>query len=249
MNNASDLKSITSMEGPKRAGLLLFALVFGVFGLWAALAPLDGAAFAPGKVTVKSYKKVVQHLEGGIVADILVRDGDIVSEGEPLLIMDDTQATSELEIASTQFNALKAKESRLIAERDNLDQVVYPQILDTASSNTNEEIQAQNQIFLARKETMAGSKEILEQRVQQLQNQVAGMRAQLETKELLATSFAEELADTKTLLEQGFSEKTRLREIERSFASYSGEAAELVANIAATEIQIGEARSENNPKG
>ena len=64
---------VTSMERPKSLGIFMLAITFGVFGLWAALAPLDGAAFAPGTVTVKSFKKSVQHLEGGIVADILVR--------------------------------------------------------------------------------------------------------------------------------------------------------------------------------
>ena len=72
---------ITSMEGARRFGLVLFAIVFVVFGLWAALAPLDGAAFAPGSVTVKSYTKAVQHLEGGIVSDILVEEGDLVNSG------------------------------------------------------------------------------------------------------------------------------------------------------------------------
>ena len=82
--------------------------------------------------------------------------------------------------------------------------------------------------------------QILEQRVNQLQNQVRGMEALQTTKESLAQSFSEELEDTQKLLDQGFSEKTRLREAERSFASFSGEAAELSANIAATRVQIGE---------
>jgi epimerase transport system membrane fusion protein len=87
---------LQSMEGPKRIGLTLFFLVFGVFGFWSAFAPLDGAAFAPGVVTVKSYKKVVQHLEGGIVADILAQDGDLVQIGQPLLVLDDTQPKASL---------------------------------------------------------------------------------------------------------------------------------------------------------
>ena len=77
-NSGPFADSRTSMESAKRIGLTLFALVFGFFGLWAGLAPLDGAAFAPGTVKVKSYKKAVQHLEGGIVSDILVENGDLV---------------------------------------------------------------------------------------------------------------------------------------------------------------------------
>lgn len=233
---------ITNMEGPKRIGLILFFLVFGVFGFWAVLAPLDGAAFAPGTVTVKSYKKVVQHLEGGIVAEILARNGDLVQAGQPLLVLDDTQVSASLEIANSQYIALKAKEARLIAERDGLESVGYPTSLSAADQRTRQEIAAQNEIFAARKAANEGRIEILEQRISQLQNQVVGMQALRASKEQLAASFEEELKDTQSLLDQGFSEKTRLREVERNFASFSGEAAELTANIAATEVQVGEAR-------
>ncbi len=244
-NNPDDpngIDRISSMKGPQRAGMMLFAIVFGVFGFWAAVAPLDGNAFAPGNVTVRSYKKVVQHLEGGLVSDILARDGDLVREGQPILIIDDTQAKADLQVANTQFIALKAREARLIAERDGSEQVAYSAELSPVDDRVQEEIVAQNAIFDARRTANEGRNSILEQRIQQLENQVQGMRALRETKQLLADSYAEELSDTQTLLEQGFSEKTRLREVERNFASFSGEAAELTSNIAATEVQIGEAQ-------
>lgn len=238
------LDAITSMETPKRAGLLLFALVFGVFGLWASIAPLDGAAFAPGQVTVRSYKKIVQHLEGGIVAQIQVRNGDVVNRGDTLLILDDTQARADLETANARYIGLKVREARLIAERDQFDEVRFPAELSRTDSRVAEEMDAQVSIFQARKAANEGSIEILEQRIEQLQSQLEGMRAVREAKLLLANSFEEELADTRTLLEQGFSDINRLRTAERSYASYSGEAAELAANISATEVRIGEARLE-----
>lgn len=235
---------ITSMDGARRIGLVLLTLVFGVFGLWAATAPLDGAAFGAGTVTVKSYKKTVQHLEGGIVADIFVRDGDLVQAGDPLLILDDTQSLAQLEIANTQRIALQAREARLIAERDGLAQVTYPRRLDSADPRVRAEIAAQNEIFQARKTANDGRIQILEQRIEQLQSQITGMQAQRETKELLAESYQEELQDTRSLLDQGFSDKSLLRQAERSFASYSGEAAELSARIASTEVQVGETQLE-----
>ena len=100
------------IEMPKRLGLIILVLVFGVFGVWSAVAPLDSAAHAGGEVTVRSYTKVVQHLEGGIVGEILVQDGDSVKMGDPLLILDNTQAQSDLEIAKSQFGVLKAREAR-----------------------------------------------------------------------------------------------------------------------------------------
>jgi len=235
-----DGSDLSSVDGAKRIGLTIFFLVFGVFGLWSVLAPLDGAAYAPGTVTVKSYKKTVQHLEGGIVADILVRDGVVVEAGQPLLILYDTQSMSSLEIKASQHAALKMREARLIAERDKSDGVVYTQDPTFSETDVEQEVTAQNQIFAARRTANEGRREILKQRVSQLQNQIEGMEALRQSKELLAQSYAEELSDTQVLLAQGFSEKTRLRQAERSYAAFSGEAAELTANISSTQVQIGE---------
>lgn len=233
---------ITSMRTPRRIGMLIFILVFGVFGMWAALAPLDSSAHGAGSVTVRSYKKVIQHLEGGIVADIVVRDGDRVQAGDPLLILDETQPLAQLEIARSQSIALRVREARLIAERDKLDRVIYPESLSSSDPRVAEEIAAQNGIFNARKSALENSIEILQQRVEQLQSQVVGLRALKQSKEQLAASYLEELEDTQTLLNRGFSDKTRLRDIERNYASFEGEAADLTAKIAATEVQIGETR-------
>ena len=157
-----------------------------------------------------------------------------------MLALDDTQARASLEIVNSQYVALRMREARLISERDGASKVEYPTALALSSTNAAQEVDAQNQLFEARRESNQGRIQILKQRVNQLQNQVRGMEALQATKEALAKSFAEELEDTQKLLDQGFSEKTRLREAERSFASFSGEAAELTANIAATQVQIGE---------
>jgi len=233
---------ILDIHKPRQIGITLLIAVFGVFGLWAAFAPLDGAAFAPGTVTVRSYKKIIQHLEGGIVSQIVARDGDLVEEGQPILILDDTQAKAELEIANTQLIGLLARESRLLAERDDLDEISYLSISNSGDQRADGQIQAQNAIFEARRAANNGRNEILTQRIVQLENQIEGMQALKETKDLLATSYAEELEDTRALLEKGFSEKTRVRELERNFAAISGDSAELASNIAASEVQIGETR-------
>jgi epimerase transport system membrane fusion protein len=230
------------MDTPMRVGLLIIFLVFGIFGVWAAVAPIEGAAHAPGIVVVKTYKKLVQHLEGGIVSEILAQNGDYVSAGEPLLILDNTQPLAQLEITNSQFVALKAIESRLIAERDEHSAVIYPDSLTRGELNASEEMSAQTQIFQARKAANEGAIEVLEQRIEQLQSKRVGLHALKTSKETLAASYAEELVDVRELLSQGFSDKTRVRELERSHALSSGEAAELTASISTTEIEIGEAR-------
>lgn len=230
----------TGIEAPRRAGLIIALLVFGVFGTWAVLAPIEGAAHAPGTVTVRSYKKTIQHLEGGMINRILVQNGDHVEIGDVLLELDSTQSVVQLELVNAQATALMAMEARLIAERDGLEHVEYPASLSRTDSDAIAEMAAQDQIFQARKATHDSNVAVLEQRIEQLRSRVEGLKAMKESKELLAASFNEELSDTRILLEQGFSDKLRLRDLERNYASYKGEAAELIANISSTEMQIGE---------
>ena len=232
----------TSIEMPKRVGLIIFFLVFGVFGVWAAFAPINGAAHAAGTVLVKSNNKIVQHLEGGIVSEIEVQNGDFVNSGDALLTLDNTQSLAQLGIFRSQYIALKARESRLIAERDVLDSVVFPVDLSANTAAIQEERNAQLQIFAARKAANDGEKAVLEQRIEQLQSRVTGLKAVRESKDELAQSFSDELQDIQALLDQGFSDKTRLRAIERNYSVTKGEAAEIMATISATEVQIGETR-------
>lgn len=232
----------TSMESPKRIGLLIFFLVFGVFGVWASVAPIDGAAHAPGTVIVRSNRQVVQHLEGGIVSEIRARNGDRVEAGDPLLVLDNTQSLAQLEIARAQYIALRALEARLIAERDGLDQVEFPLELSALEGEAMMEMASQQAVFQTRKNSLEGSIEVLEQRIDQLESRLDGMRAMRQSREDLAASFAEELDDVTALLAEGFSDKNRLRELQRSAATLRGEAAELTANISSTEMEIGETR-------
>ena len=228
------------LSSPKKVGMTIFIVIFGFCGSWAAFAPIDGAAVASGFVNVRSYSKVVQHLEGGIISDIFVENGARVQGGQPILELNNTQPLAQLEIVNSQFIALTALETRLMAERDGLDDINYPGSLSTADTRVREETAAQTEIFRARKAALDGSIEVLRQRIGQLESQVVGLAALKVSKEQLAASYTEELEDVQVLLSQGFSEKTRVRELERNVASFNGEAADLTANIASAEIQIGE---------
>ena len=110
----------------RRIGVGIVVVTFGIFGLWSLIAPLQSAALAPGTVMVKGSRKNIEHLEGGIVSELLVRDGDSVEQDDLLIRLDDTQARAQLEISMGQYYAVKALESRLQAERDNFPAVQYP---------------------------------------------------------------------------------------------------------------------------
>lgn len=226
---------------PRRFGIALIVLVFGVFGIWSAVAPLDSAALAPGVVTVKSYKKTIQHLKGGIVEAIMVRDGDHVMAGDTLLIMNDTQPRAQLEIARGQVFAFNAIEARLLAERDNLDTIA----MDSEFSQDpimRAELQSQRQFFNARKNARQGEASVFNQRMEQLQANVSGLQALKTSKESLVKSYEEEIEEYRDLLKEGYADKIRLRELERNNSRLQGEVAEHLSAIASTRIQVGETK-------
>ncbi len=237
--NQIELK--TTDAGFKVIGLIILAITFGLFGGWAAFAPLDSAALAPGVVTVKNYRKTVQHLEGGIVKEILVRDGDVVTKDEVLIVLDDTQARAQLEILRSQFISLKTLESRLLSERDDLKRVRYPEDLSGLDdARLREAEQGQNQVFIARKNAREGEISVLKQRIEQLKSQIAGIKAIQDSQRTLAASYREEIGELESLVKEGYADKQRLRELKRSLARLYGEIGEGKSTIAANEIKIGE---------
>ena len=238
----STIKFDSDLNTHKRFGLTAFFLLFGFGGIWAATAPIEGAAIASGQVTVKSFSKVVQHLEGGIIRDIFVEDGDFVEANEPILEIDNTQSLVELEAQNQMLFSLRALEMRLEAERDGRNSLSYPASFNSMGRQGEEEMAVQIEIFNARRSANDGSKEILEQRIEQLQSEIIGYQGLQASKEKLADSFNEELSDIRELLSQGFSDKNSLRALERDVSTAEGEVAELTATIASTEVAIGEAK-------
>ncbi|GAB3269718.1 HlyD family type I secretion periplasmic adaptor subunit [Parahaliea aestuarii] len=231
----------TSDTRYRRIGAVILFLVFVVFGGWAAFAPLDSAALAPGVVTVKNYRKTLQHLEGGIVDDILVREGDAVKAGDALIVLDATQYRAESEVLRGQYIALRALESRLLAERDGLAEVVYaPDFLALEDPRVAAAMASQDEIFNARMSANAGERQVLEQRVEQLQSQIAGVEAVRDSNARLLASYESEMKDLQSLQERGFTGKQRLTEVQRAYASLVGENAEALSEIAANRIRIGE---------
>jgi epimerase transport system membrane fusion protein len=226
-------------------GMIVLLSTLGFFGLWAYLAPIDGAAMAPGFVAVKSHKKTVQHLDGGIVSQLLVKDGDIVKEGDLLLMLDGTENKAQLEIARGQFITLTAQVARLNAERDGNKSITYPGTLDNAADvRISEAKKTENQLFVARRNAHEGEMAVLKQRVGQLNSKIDGFKGQRKSKQDLVASYSEEARDLKELLAEGFADKQRLRDMERSYMLNNGEISALSSEIAASEIQIGETKLE-----
>lgn len=239
--------SVTTAQLPvddrptRRVGFLIVMVTFGLFGGWAVFAPLESAALAPGVVTVKSYRKTVQHLEGGIVRELRVHDGDRVTAGDVLLVLDNTQARSETEMMRSQLIAARELEARLVAERDGLAEPAAVPDLDATDPRVREARDSEARIFQTRRSGLLGEIGIQEKAIRQIEEQIRGFRAIIASKQTLATSYQEEIVDLRALLAEGYVDKQRLREQERSLARLQAEVVEHQSASARAQVQIGEA--------
>ncbi len=224
-------------------GLGIIFLFFGILGGWAALAPLSRGAVAAGTVKIEGHRKTVQHLEGGIVADIKVREGDVVAAGQTLITLDQTRPKASLEVLKGQLLAFRALEARLIAERDLHDQVSFPkELLVQTSFDTQKAIEGQRGIFQARLESLNSQSGILNQRIAQYREEIRGMRAEMKAQDTQLELMNEEVIAAEKLFEKGLLRKPRLLELKRRNVEIEGARAKNQANVARVEQNITESR-------
>jgi len=225
-------------------GFLIVLALFGGFGIWAMVAPLASSANAPGVIVVESYRKTLQHLEGGIVKTIGVRDGQVVQKGQVLMTLEDTQPRAQLEVMRGQYFIIIAREARLLAQRDRLGKVNYPGELLSSQNDprVQDAIRVQNQTFSARKAANEGEISLYQQQIGQLQAKGRGLRSQRLNHEQLVASYVSELEDFRALLKEGYAEKQRVREFERNLSQSEGQLGEISANVAAVDLQVSETK-------
>jgi HlyD family secretion protein len=224
--------------------LIIAALVLG-FMAWSWLAPLGSAVNANGQVIVDGAHKTIQHLERGIVREILVKDGDKVSAGQVLVRLNDTQAKASLKSASDGYHAAEALVARLAAEQAQAPEVTFPADLAAAAQSDRDAakmIGGQTDTFTARRRELASQTDILNQRIAQAQAEIAGHQAQIAAEDLQTKLLAEELNGLNYLLAKGLVPKPQVLEKQRMQAEIAGQRAENVAAIARAQQAIGENR-------
>ncbi len=226
----------------RRQGVALVLVVFAGFGAWASLAPLTSAALAPGVITVEHNRKTVQHLEGGIIRSLAVHDGDAVQQGQVIATLDDTQPHAQLEVLRGQFYIRIAQLARLAAQRDALPVVQYPQelLVHRDDSRVQDAIRLQDQTFTVRRTANDGERAVYRGQIEQLRAKVTGLHAQKRSRDRLVESYRGELADFKSLLKEGFTEKQKVEEMDRALAQSEGQRGELQSEIAASRLHIAE---------
>jgi HlyD family secretion protein len=228
-------------------GLLAISACFGGFGGWALLARLNSAASAPGIVVVDSHRKTVQHLEGGILRELLVREGELVKSGQPLALLDTTQAEAQHGQLTSQQVTLQARISRLRAEQQNQRTFTIPPELAGRLNEplVAEAVEAQRRLFEARWRAYDSASAIVTKRIQQFREQITSAQSQLQAVEKRLSLVQEDLRNATFLYDRGYEKRTRLLELQRNIEELNGQAsqqrgviAQAQQSIAGSEMEI-----------
>lgn len=228
-------------------GMLVIVTAFGGAGYWSMKTQIHGAVVAPAELRVESKSKPVQHTEGGLVGEILVREGDTVEAGDVLLRFDQTTQGASLAIVVTQLDGLMARRARLLAERDGLTSVTFPgALLEKARrvSDVGKEVSDQRRLFTARLESYRQQAAQLRQRIGQLNNEIEGARSRRDSFDAQYTSVNDELKVQQRLLQRGLTTRQRAQEFIREKARIEGEQGALNAEISRLRRQIDETKIE-----
>lgn len=243
LDNAEEIKEVTESIAPiSKWGMIITAFVTGFFILWAGLAPLESASIATGSVVLHENRKTIQHLEGGIISEILVKEGDVVTQGQPLMTLNATSATAQQQLLLGQLRNALATEARLLAERDDLTEVNFDSIYEAglANNKTEEVIASQKRLFETRRATIIGQVDILQERIMQYNDQIEGLSAQITEVKAQSALIGEEVKTVSHLLDKGLEQKPRLLALKRKQSELKGQAAQFISEIATIQGSISE---------
>lgn len=222
------------------ASVLIGFLV--LFGLWAAIVPLDSAVMAQGVVAVESKRKKVQHLEGGILERVAVRDGDLVSAGQVLAVLNQTDSAAALNVLLSEQDSILAQEARLRAEMNGDDALNFAMELQVRRKipAAIAAMEGQTRLFQQRRDSLASEIAILENRRGQYLQIVDGLEAQLASVKRQTALIDEEQAAFQALYDKGLAPLPRLLAVKRARAALDGQRGELISSIAENRLRASE---------
>ena len=224
------------------AGYIVIGMTFGVGGVWATVAKLDKAVIASGFVETETNRKTVQHLEGGIVREILVKEGEHVADGEVLFRLEQVQAEANNELLRNQLDSSLALEARLIAERDGSADIAWPDEFKDrlAEPNLSHILVDQVHQFEERRASMAGQKSVLESRIAQLHSEIDGVAIEKDSTEKQSNYINQELVGLRGLAAKQLVPITRVYAMERERTRLDGSIGRAIADAAKAQNSIEE---------
>ena len=236
MTAQQDINKRWSALRPVLTGVLAIVVLVGGFGTWAMESEITGAIIAHGRIEVDQNRQVVQHLDGGVVSEILVKEGDTVTEGQLLVRLDAEQLQSEMAVVEGQLFEVLARRARFEAERDNATALVFqPLLAESTNPIAPGLMEGQNRLFQARIESETQEKSQLARRREQIGNQIDGIDAQQVALGTQLDLITEELVNQQSLLDRGLAQASGVLALQRQQASLLGQSGELTASRAEAE--------------
>ncbi|RYJ03052.1 MAG: HlyD family type I secretion periplasmic adaptor subunit, partial [Acetobacteraceae bacterium] len=232
-----------ALRGPRRAGQTVMVVFIGGFFAWGLTAPIAGGAVAPGIISPDGSRRTVQHLEGGIIAAIRVRDGDRVSAGDPLVLIESLQARTVYNSLLDQHRTLVAMRARLESEQADSSTLIFPEGLAQTEAGMDLALilNGQKALFATRRAAHESRKEVLRLRIEQSEEQIRGTEAQVASATQQLQLIAEELVGKEALLRQGLVPRPEVLQLKRQQAELLGRRGEYLGAIARNRQVIGEA--------
>lgn len=229
-----------------RLGWIAFVLFVIGFCSWAAILKIASGTVTQGEVRVEGNRRTVQHLEGGIIREFMVREGDPVAAGQVLMRLDETQAGANSDLLSGQVDALRAQEARLKAEIEGLTVITFPADLTARRTEPRvlESLAGQEAIFTSRSTALYSQLAVLDQRIQGLRAEIRAAEAQSESSRQQLNLTREELRGQQDLLRQGFTTRTRVLELQRREADLQGAMRQQIEVAARARQSIAEAEAQ-----
>ena len=224
------------------AGTVLGVILVAGVGGWAATAQLSGAVVSQGSVTVDQKLKSIQHRDGGIVSEIAVREGDFVRRGQVLIRLEDAQTKAELSIVRAQLNEHRMRKARLLAERDGLSKIEFPEHSDTGNLETTLIVSGETRLFEGNYAHRESQKKQLELSIEQIGEEIKGLKSQQVSKDNEMALLDKEHKKIKSLADKQLIDTTRIYNSDRDRARLLGEHGEIVAGIARAKNRMGEIR-------
>jgi protease secretion system membrane fusion protein len=239
-HDVSPLTVNTDAKVYSRVGWAIVALGVGGFLLWAQFAPLDKGVPLQGVVAKESNRKAIQHMTGGTIEDILVRDGDLVKAGQVLVRMNSITSKSQSETSRTQYITARMSEARLTAERDGAKSVTLPASL--ADLKDDERVVSafslQKQLFTSRQSALQSELAAMDENISGLRSQAKGLEESRNSKKLQLSILKEQLENMRDLSKEGYVARSRLLDLERTYAQIDGAISEDIGNIGRAQRQV-----------
>ena len=238
-----------STKGPTVAGALIMAVLLMGFGVWGNMAPIAGAVVASGVFVVTGQNKIIQHLEGGMIREIYVREGDTVEAGQMLLELDDTAARAELQRLFLRRIRLTAVDARLQVEMREEQEITWPPDVVhwlASSPDVKEIVDSQQMAFTARRNNLNSDVKSIQDSINALQERIQGSRVQLDAARRQIVLLDEEIATKDKLVQAGLVRKPELMVLQRSKANLEGEVGRILGDIGDAKERIARAVEQIN---